>query len=100
MNPNKFCFIACISSDDADMRIAQNLCDLLVPEGYEIEYLGVREAPSTAAGCNEAIDATDAQYKVFLKESAQISDADILSKIICFPCISMQKRIDFPNSLV
>ena len=97
MNPNKFCFIACISSDDADMRIAQNLCDLLVPEGYEIEYLGVREAPSTAAGYNEAIDATDAQYKVFLKESAQSSDADILSKIISI--FEKDKKIDAIGAL-
>lgn len=92
MNPNKFCFIACISSDDADMQIAQNLCDLSVPEGYEIEYLGVREAPSIAAGYNEAIDATDACYKIFVKESAQIFDADILTKILSI--FEKDKKID------
>ena len=82
MNPNKFCFIACISNDDSDMRIAQNLCELSVPEGYEIEYLGVRQAPSIAAGYNEALDSTDAQYKIFIKESAVIVNPDILSIIL------------------
>ncbi len=82
MNEKKFCFISCISDDEHDQKVVDALSQLQVPEGYEIEYLGVRQATSIASGYNEAIDSTDALIKIFFDENIDITCPDILFRIL------------------
>ncbi|SCY34200.1 glycosyltransferase [Butyrivibrio sp. INlla14] len=79
---NKICFICCITDIENDSRIAQNISMLSIPEGYDVEYLGVTQAKSIADGYNEAIDSTDALIKIFLKESVTITSPDLLADIV------------------
>ena len=39
---------------------------LIIPEGFEMECLAVREADSMASGYNEAMHSSDAKYKICL----------------------------------
>ncbi|WP_029232822.1 glycosyltransferase [Butyrivibrio sp. VCB2006] len=82
MNEKKFCFISCISDDEHDQKVIDTLSQLQVPEGYEIEYLGVRQATSIVSGYNEAIDSTDALIKIFFDENIDITCPDILFRIL------------------
>jgi spore maturation protein CgeB len=82
MHSGKICFIACITDDEMERELMDNISSLSVPEGIEIEYLGVREVPSICAGFNEAIEATDARYKVFMRQEARILEPEFISKVI------------------
>ena len=82
MNPHKFCFISCFSDIEKDLQIDNAIRQLHIPPGYELEYLGVSDVPSKARGYNEAIEATDAEYKIFFNENVTLSNPDILNAII------------------
>ena len=66
MNDQKICFIACVNDDRYEQERLKYLNHLIVPEGYEVESLSVREAKSMTAGYNEGMHGSDAKYKVYL----------------------------------
>ncbi len=68
----KICFIACVNSDAYEQELLKYLNNLIVPEGYGVEYLSIREAKSMAAGYNEGMRGSDAKYKVYLHQDAFI----------------------------
>lgn len=55
---------------------------LHVPEGYEIEQLSVWEASSMTSGYNEAMQATDAKYKVYLHQDVFIVYKDFIKEML------------------
>lgn len=66
MNNHKICFIMC-SNDEFQARECQIYIEqLLVPDGYEVEVLVVNGAESMTGGYNEAMNASDAKYKIYL----------------------------------
>lgn len=78
MNQQKISFIMCsndkIQADECRLYIEQ----LLIPEGYEIETLVVTEAESMTSGYNEAMNVSDAKYKVYLHQDVLIIKPDFL----------------------
>lgn len=78
MNQQKFCFIMCsndkIQADECRLYIEQ----LLIPEGYEVEVFVIAEAESMTSGYNEAMNVSDAKYKVYLHHDVLILKPDFL----------------------
>ncbi len=82
MNQQKICFIMCsndkIQADECRLYIEQ----LLLPEGYEVEVLVVTEAVSMTSGYNEAMNVSDAKYKVYLHHDVLILKPDFLYQLL------------------
>lgn len=72
MNEKKICFIACINNNKYEQEMLKYLNNLIIPDGYELEYLSVYEAQSMAAGYNEGMRASEAKYKIYLHQDVFI----------------------------
>ena len=78
MDPKKICFISCVSDDEHEKRLLENLSSLNAPDDYVLDFLGIRDVPSICHGYNEAMEASDAKYKVFMRQEARIENPDFL----------------------
>lgn len=82
MNPQKICFIMCsndkIQADECRLYIEQ----LLIPDGYGVEVMVVTEAGSMTSGYNEAMNVSDAKYKVYLHHDVLIIKPDFLQTML------------------
>lgn len=72
MNEKKVAFIICTNNDMMYSECVRYVQDLEIPQGYDIDILYVTEAESIAAGYNEAMQASDAKYKVYIQEGTFI----------------------------
>lgn len=55
---------------------------LNIPAGYTIEYLSIVDANSMTSGYNEAMQASDAKYKIYMHQDVFIIDKDFLYKLL------------------
>lgn len=72
MNEKKICFIICTNSQLFYDECIHYIERLVVPDGYEVDVIGVTEAKSMAAGYNEAMHASDAKYKIYMHQDVFI----------------------------
>lgn len=82
MNEYKICFIICTNSQlyfDENMKYIERLD---VPEGYEVDVIGVTEANSMCAGYNEGMSASDAKYKIYMHQDVFILYPGFLQSIL------------------
>lgn len=81
-NDKKICFIMCTNNEKYMNEAAFYISNLIVPQGYEIDFLTVDGAKSMAAGYNEAAAATDAKYKVYLHQDVFIVNKNFIQDIL------------------
>ena len=81
-NEKKVCFIICSNNDQYLKECTMYIDMLKIPDEYEIEVLVVRDAESMAAGYNEAMNSSDARYKVYLHQDTFIIEKDFIAKIL------------------
>ncbi|MGF9915645.1 glycosyltransferase [Paenibacillus ehimensis] len=79
MNENKVCFITCYNDEVLYQECLKYIHTLKVPEGFEIETLGIVGAKSMAAGYNKAMRSSDAKYKVYLHQDTFIINNNFLN---------------------
>lgn len=82
MNDKKFCFIICANDADYLDECISYINGLNIPEGYDIDLLTIEDAASMAAGYNEAMENTDAKYKIYMHQDTFIVNTDILSDLL------------------
>lgn len=82
MDDRKICFIACINSERYEQELLKYLNNLIVPEGYRLEYLSIREAESMTGGYNEGMHGSDAKYKVYLHQDAFLVNPYFISDML------------------
>jgi len=82
VNDHLFCFIACVNNDEYENELLKFLSYLKIPEGYEIDYISVRDAKSMCAGYNEGMNASDAKYKIYLHQDTFIVNDCILFDLL------------------
>lgn len=82
MNDKKICFIACVNNDKYEQEMLNYISLLVVPDGYEIDYLSIRNSTSMCAGYNEGMQSTDAKYKVYLHQDTFIINPNFLLDIL------------------
>lgn len=82
MNPGKLCFIVCTNNETFMNECRIYLERLLIPSGLDIDLLCVTDAPSMLSGYNEALEQTDALYKVFMHQDVFILNRWFLYDII------------------
>lgn len=81
-NENKVSFIICSNNEQFLGECVMYLEQLLVPEGIQTELLIIRDAKSMTAGYNEAMNASDAKYKIYLHQDTFIVCREFLFNIL------------------
>lgn len=82
MKKEKFCFISCVNNEQYYKECLHYISKLKVPEGYEIEVLSIEDSKSMAFGYNEAMNNSDAKYKIYLHQDTFIINENFLYDII------------------
>ncbi|WP_088833320.1 glycosyltransferase [Paenibacillus tyrfis] len=82
MNENKVCFITCYNDEVLYQECLKYIHTLKIPEGFEIETLGIVGAESMAAGYNKAMQGSDAKYKVYLHQDTFIINKDFIFDVV------------------
>lgn len=82
MNNRKFCFIICTNDPVLLDECIHYIQHLIVPDGYEVELLAIEEAGSMAAGYQEAMDQSDAKYKIYLHQDVFILNRSFLADLL------------------
>lgn len=72
MNDKKICFICCVNNETFWEECLFYLERLVIPEGYEVEIMPLREEKSMASAYNKAVSASDARYWVYLHQDVFI----------------------------
>ena len=78
MNDKMFCFIICSNDSLYTQECLYYINRLNVPAGYEVDVLTVEEANSMTAGYNEAMDCSEAKYKVYLHQDVFIVNPNFM----------------------
>ena len=79
---NKIAFILCVNNDLYFEECSYYINHLNVPEGYEVEILGIREAESMCAAYNLGMQSTDAKYKVYLHQDVFIRNRNFIRELL------------------
>lgn len=82
MNEKKFCFISCVNNKDYYEECLYYINKINVPEDYEIEVLSIEDSKSMASGYNEAMNVSDAKYKIYLHQDTFIINENFLYDIL------------------
>lgn len=82
MNDNKVCFIICTNNTFFFDECVRYINWLEVPPGIEMELLEIRDADSMTAGYNEAMNSSDAKYKIYMHHDLFIRNKFLLYDIL------------------
>lgn len=82
MNESKICFITCINNELLYAECLAYIHSLYIPEGLEIELIGIRNADGLAQGYNEGMEKSDAKYKVYLHQDVFIINKQFIKEVI------------------
>lgn len=82
MNEKKFCFIMCVNSQFFYEECIRYIERLVIPDGYEIDVISITEARSMTEGYNQAMQVSDAKYKIYMHQDVFILYPYFLQSII------------------
>lgn len=77
-----FCFITCVSDDGQYRNCLNHIRRLFVPEGYRVDTVAIRNAPSLASGYNAGVRASGAKYKIYLHQDVCIANRMLLHDLL------------------
>lgn len=87
MDEHKVAFISCVNDEMEYAECRYYLERLLIPEGYSIDIIGIREATSMTSGYNAGMNDSDAKYKIYLHQDVFIINTEFISDILnIFAC--------------
>lgn len=82
MNEKEFCFIICTNNQLYVEECLYYIRHLQIPEGYRIDILTVEEAESMTAGYNEAMEYSQAKYKIYLHQDTFLINPTFLQDVL------------------
>lgn len=82
LDAHKICFITCVNDVAQYNESVAYLQRLHVPSGMTVESLVVSEAESMTAGYQQAMESSDAKYKIYLHQDVWITDKDFLLMLV------------------
>ena len=82
LDDHSICFISNVNNE-AEYEGAKNaILELEIPFGYKVEILGVRHAASMAAGYQQAMEASNAKYKIYLHQDVFVINPRLISNLL------------------
>ncbi len=87
LDEKKITFITCVNDEEEYAECRYYLNRLSVPEGYMMDLISIREAPSMAAGYNAGMKSSDARYKIYLHQDVFIRNPAFITDLLAvFAC--------------
>ena len=82
LDDHSICFISNVNNE-AEYEVAKKaIVELEIPSGYKVEILGVRHAASMAAGYQQAMNASNAKYKIYLHQDVFVINPRLISNLL------------------
>ena len=82
MDDKKFSFIIAVTNDQYYEECVYYIQRLLVPCGYTIDILSIYEAESMCSAYNQAMNSSEAKYKIYLHQDVFIRNEKFLVDIL------------------
>lgn len=82
LDDKKICFIICANNKQYLDECLLYLNLLEVPAGYSTELLIVEDAHSMTSGYNEAMNSSDAKYKIYLHQDSFVINRNMLVELL------------------
>lgn len=82
MNHKKICFITCVNDEDIYKESLLHINSLMIPTGFEIQMIQIKNAPSMTQGYNRAMSSSDAKYKVYLHQDVSIINKNFIEDVV------------------
>jgi glycosyltransferase involved in cell wall biosynthesis len=82
MKENKIAFITCVNDEDSYKKSLSYIKKLKMHEGIEIEIIAIRNAKCITSAYNEAMQKSDAKYKVYLHQDVYIQNQTFIGDIL------------------
>ncbi len=82
MDNQKICFIMCVNHELYAKECIHYLEQLELPEGFQREILTIKGAESMASGYNQAMQKSEAKYKVYLHQDVFIVYQNFIREIV------------------
>lgn len=82
MNDHKFAFIICTNDALLLDECIHYINHLDIPDGYEIDLLTITDASCITQGYNEAMQASDAKYKIYMHQDVFCLNRYILRDLL------------------
>lgn len=82
MNPNKICFILCSNNELMLNECIHYIEQLDIPKDYELDLLTIADASSMTEAYNEAMQESDAKYKIYLHQDVFILNRNLLTDLL------------------
>lgn len=82
MDCKKFCFILCVNNQRYFDEALYYINRLNIPAGYTVDCISVTDAKSMTSGYNEAMNASDAKYKIYMHQDVLIVEPDFLFRLL------------------
>lgn len=82
MNEKKICIIICTNNEIKLSECIHYLNHVIIPDGYELNFLAIEEAKSIVDGYNEGMTSSDAKYKIYMHQDTLILNKNILLDLL------------------
>lgn len=79
MNQNKFAFIICTNDTLLLEECLHYINHLIIPDGFEVDILTIPDAVSMTRGYSEAMQSSDARYKIYMHQDVFILNKYMLT---------------------
>lgn len=83
MNDKKICFISSVNNEKEYEENLLYIKNLNIPEGYQIETIGIKDTKSVTSAYNTAMEMSDAKYKVYTQDNVLIINKDFIRDMLC-----------------
>lgn len=82
MDDKSIAFITCVNDDTMYEESMLYIDKLIIPKGYKIEKIDIRESKSITSAYNEAIWRSKSKYKIYLHQDTLIINKEFLIDIL------------------
>ena len=84
MNEKKIAFIICVNDEKRYAECIHYIERLIEPEGFEVEAFAIRGADSIFKAYNQAMEQSDAKYKIYMHQDVLLLKQDMLQGLVAF----------------
>ena len=82
LDDKKVAFITCVNDDWWYSECRLYLEHLTIPDGFEAEFIDVRDATSMTEGYNRAMRSSDAKYKIYLHQDTFVVNKSLIADLL------------------
>lgn len=84
LDENKICFITCVNDKDQYARCCEYIGSLILPDNMKMDGRAVYGAASITAGYQDAMEKSDAKYKIYLHQDVWIITFYFIEYVVNF----------------